>query len=130
MATTFSDVQTMFHTMPRTRYEIPIGLQEQWLVIAVAEFELNIGTKLNYDNASKRFANNIGSAAILTLANIMYRQYLTRELSRVAALNGIYTKDINLTGQDATKRVTQKELEDQASLCEVLLNRQKENSFN
>ena len=41
------------------------------------------------------------------------------------ALNGIYGKDIQITGQDATKRVTKQEVDDQIARVEVLLHRQK-----
>lgn len=59
----------------------------------------------------------------------MYVSYLQRELSRVMALNGIYGKDVQLTGQDATKRVTKQELDDQIALVERLLHRQKDHAY-
>ena len=64
-----------------------------------------------------------------TLAQMIYVSYLQRELSRVMALNGIYAKDVQVTGQDATKRVTKQELDDQIALVERLLHRQKEPAY-
>lgn len=48
MATTFSDVQTQFHTLPQTKFEIPQALEVEWLKIAVADYELNLGVNLGY----------------------------------------------------------------------------------
>ena len=45
------------------------------------------------------------------------------------ALNGIYGKDVQLTGQDATKRVTKQELDNQIALVETLLHRQKNHAY-
>ena len=66
---------------------------------------------------------------IRILAQMMYVSYLQRELSRVMALNGIYGKDVQLTGQDATKRVTKQELDNQIALVETLLHRMKDPAY-
>lgn len=125
MATTFSDIETLFHSMPLTKYEIPEGLEAEWLKIAVADYELNIGVGLGYDEETREFGSTLDSIVCRTLAQMMYVSYLQRELSRVMALNGIYGKDVQLTGQDATKRVTKQELDSQISRVESLLHRQK-----
>lgn len=129
MATTFSDIETVFHSMPLTKFEIPEGLEATWLFVAVADYELNIGVKLHYDSETREFEGDLESIQIRTLAQMMYVQYLQRELSRVMALNGIYGKDVQLTGQDATKRVTKAELDEQIAQVEKLLHRQKEHAF-
>jgi hypothetical protein len=129
MATTFSDVQTQFHSMPQTKYEIPEGLENEWLKIAVADYELNLGVTLGYDEETKTFASTLSGIACRTLAQMMYVSYLQRELSRVMALNGIYGKDIQITGQDATKRVTKQELDSQVERVEALLHRQKQHAY-
>lgn len=129
MATTFSDIETMFHSMPLTKFEIPEALEAEWLKIAVADYELNIGVDLKYDAGKREFSGTLSSIVCRTLAQMMYVSYLQRELSRVMALNGIYGKDIQLTGQDATKRVTKQELDSQIALVETLLHRQKTHAF-
>lgn len=129
MATTFSDIETMFHSMPLTKFEIPEALEAEWLKIAVADYELNIGVDLKYDAGKREFSGALSSIVCRTLAQMMYVSYLQRELSRVMALNGIYGKDIQLTGQDATKRVTKQELDSQIALVETLLHRQKTHAF-
>ena len=129
MATTLSDIETMFHSMPLTKFEIPEALEAEWLKIAVADYELNIGVDLKYDAGKREFSGTLSSIVCRTLAQMMYVSYLQRELSRVMALNGIYGKDIQLTGQDATKRVTKQELDSQIALVETLLHRQKTHAF-
>lgn len=129
MATTFSDIQTQFHSMPLTKFDIPEALEAEWLKIAVADYELNVGIELHYDSSNRSFDGELSPTVCRTLAQMIYVQYLQRELSRVMALNGIYGKDVQLTGQDATKRVTKQELDSQIDLVEKLLHRQKIHSF-
>lgn len=129
MATSFSDVERKFHSMPLTKFEIPEALEAEWLDTAVSDYELNIGCNLGYDAETKMFAGDLEKIAIRTLAQMMYVSYLQRELSRVMALNGIYGKDVQLTGQDATKRVTKQELDSQIALVEALLHRQKQHAY-
>lgn len=129
MATTFSDIETLFHSMPLTKYEIPEALEAEWLKIAVADYELNISCDLKYDPEKREFGGDLNSIVCRTLAQMMYVSYLQRELSRVMALNGIYGKDVQITGQDATKRVTKQELESQIAYVETLLHRQKSPAY-
>lgn len=129
MATTFSDIETIFHSMPLTKFEIPENLEAAWLNVAVADYELNLDVELGYDADAKVFACDLPMLAQRTLAQMMYVQYLQRELSRVMALTGIYGKDVQLTGQDSTKRVTKAELDDQIANVEKLLHRQKDPAY-
>lgn len=127
--TTFEDVERKFHSMPLTKFEIPEALEAEWLSTAVADYELNLGSDLGYNEEIREFSSNLDSIVVRTLAQMMYVSYLQRELSRVMALNGIYGKDIQLTGQDATKYVTKQELSDQIALVETLLHRQKDPAY-
>lgn len=127
--TTFADIEKIFHSMPLTKFEIPEGLEAEWLATAVADYELNLGCDLQYNDEAREFTGKLDKIVCRTLAQMMYVSYLQRELSRVMALNGIYGKDVQLTGQDATKRVTKQELNDQIVLVETLLHRQKEHSY-
>lgn len=129
MVTTFSEIQTQFHAMPLTKFEIPEALEAEWLKIAVADYELNVGCDLEYDSEGRTFSKKLNGTVCRTLAQMMYVSYLQRELSRVMALNGIYGKDVQITGQDATKRVTKQELDDQIARVESLLHRQKQHAF-
>ena len=127
--TPFADIEQKFHSMPLTKYEIPEALEAEWLTTAVSDYELNLGCDLGYNQKTRKFSSQLTSIAIRTLAQMMYVSYLQRELSRVMALNGIYGKDVQLTGQDATKRVTKQELDDQIAQVEILLHRQKDPAY-
>lgn len=127
--TTFADIEKTFHSMPLTKFEIPEALEAEWLATAVADYELNLSCDLQYNEKTRKFAGVLDKIVCRTLAQMMYVSYLQRELSRVMALNGIYGKDVQLTGQDATKRVTKQELDDQIALVETLLHRQKDPAY-
>lgn len=127
--TTFADVEQKFHSMPLTRYNIPEGLEAEWLSTAVADYELNLSCKLGYDRETREFPGKLDDITVRVLAQMMYVSYLQRELSRVMALNGLYGKDVQFTGQDATKRVTKQELDDQIARVETLLHRLKTPSY-
>ena len=128
-ATTYEEVVKKFHSMPLTKFEIQEGLEREWFSTAVADYELNIGCDLEYNEKKEKFSKKLDRSVVRTLAQMIYVSYLQRELSRVMALNGIYAKDVQVTGQDATERVTKQELDDQIALVERLLHRQKEPAY-
>lgn len=90
---------------------IPTALEQEWLKSAVADYELDLSCDLEYDEENHCFSSVLDRQTVRVLALMMYVSYLQRELSRVMALNGIYTKDVQITGADGTKRVTKQELE-------------------
>ena len=57
--TTFTDIETRFHSMPLTKYRIDPGLEKQWLETAIADYELDLSTVLEYDSESGSFANKL-----------------------------------------------------------------------
>jgi len=104
-------------------------LEQEWLKTAVADYELELSCDLKYDTQSKAFAEKLDRPTVRILALMMYVSYLQRELSRVMALNGIYGKDIQITGGDATKRVTKQELEHEISRVNQMLHKMKTHCF-
>lgn len=127
--TTFADIEKKFHSMPQTKYYIAEDLEQEWLDTAVADYELELDANLGYDNAEHVFASKLDNTTIRVLALMMYVSYLQRELSRVMALNGIYGKDIQITGTDATKRVTKAELENEMLRTKERLHKLKKHCF-
>ena len=127
--TTFSEIQTAFHSMPMTKYALPQELEEQWLRLAVADYELDVSVELDYDDEMLCFSKALPGPIVRTLALLMYTNYLQRELSRVMALNGIYGKDISITGTDATKRVTKQEYEFEIARVKELLHKLKSHCY-
>lgn len=128
--TTFTEIETMFHSMPLTKYVISRELEQEWLKIAVSDYELELGVDLRYDADTLSFAEKLDRSAVRVLALMMYVCYLQRELSRVMALNGIYGKDIQITGGDATKRVTKQELEAELQRVNIFLHKMKTHAYN
>lgn len=128
--TTFTEIETMFHSMPLTKYVIAQELEQEWLKIAVSDYELELGVDLRYDADTLSFAEKLDRSVVRVLALMMYVCYLQRELSRVMALNGIYGKDIQITGGDATKRVTKQELEAELQRVNIFLHKMKTHAYN
>lgn len=128
--TTFTEIETMFHSMPLTKYVIAQELEQEWLKIAVSDYELELGVDLRYDADTLSFAEKLDRSAVRVLALMMYVCYLQRELSRVMALNGIYGKDIQITGGDATKRVTKQEFEAELQRVNIFLHKMKTHAYN
>ena len=129
MATTEIDVINCFHSFPMSKKELPVGLEHQFFLNALAEYELEI-SELGYDETREEFADTISRNAILTLGMIMYVNYLTRELSRIEKLNGFHGKDIQMTGSDGSKRITLADLELELDRVNSLLHKQKTHAFN
>ena len=128
MSTPYIEVLNVFHSLVKSKIEIDEGLEYQWFLNAIADYELEIAS-LNYLDNQKVFSDNLSRQVIRTLGLFMYVNYLTQELSRVMKLNGIIGKDISLTGMDATKRVTLQELENEKLYAEKLLHKQKQHCF-
>lgn len=127
--TTFFDIEQKFHSMPQTKYYIAEDLEQEWLDTAVADYELDLSCDLHYDRENLVFEEKLDNVTIRVLALMMYVSYLQRELSRVMALNGIYGKDIQITGTDATKRVTKAELENEMARTSERLHKLKQHCF-
>lgn len=127
--TTFEEIQTSFHAMPLTKYQLAPELEQEWLKTAVADYELEISCDLGYNEVELSFSDRLDRPVVRTLALMMYVSYLQRELSRVMALNGIYGKDISITGTDATKRVTKQELEFEHSRVQGMLHKLKNHCY-
>ena len=129
MSTSYLDVLNVFHSLLKSKFEIDVGLEYQWFLNALADYELEL-SQLNYLESQRVFADSLPRYIVKTLGIIMYVNYLTQELSRVMKLNGIIGKDISLTGMDATKRVTIEELQSEKIYAEKLLHKQKQHAFN
>ena len=129
VSTTFEEIQTSFHSMPMTKYKLHPELEQEWLKTAIADYELETSCELGYDKAELIFLKKLDRPVVRTLALMMYVSYLQRELSRVMALNGIYGKDISITGTDATKRVTKQELEYEHTRVKELLHKIKNHCY-
>lgn len=127
--TTLNDVVRSFHTHPLTKKALPDGLETAFFESALAYYELEIGD-LNYDEGNQEFGSKLSRITIYALGMRMYVEYLTRELSRIEKLNGFHGKDIQLTGNDESKRTTKADLELELARCDQLMHKLKTHGFN
>ncbi len=127
--TTKNDVIQSFHSHPMAKTALPEGLEDEWFMSSLAQYELEVDT-LNYDESTMEFDSKLQHAVVYTLGLMMYSEYVTRELSRAEKLNGFYGKDIHLTGSDSSKNVTYKDLVLELQRIQELLHKQKTHAFN
>lgn len=127
--TTEDDVIQSFHSHPMSKTELPAGLEHQFFLNALAQYELEI-EPLGYNDTAKEFDDSISRSAVFTLGMIMYVEFLTRELSRIEKLNGFHGKDIQMTGSDGSKRMTYYDLQLEINRVQELLHKQKQHSYN
>jgi len=127
--TTKADVIQKFRSLPMAKQVLPEGLEDEWFDSALGQYELDID-KLGYDVDSSKFASKLEPFVVYTLGLLMYQEYLTRELSKAEKINGFRGKDIQLTGSDASKNVTYKDLVLQQQRVQEFLHKQKTHAFN
>lgn len=127
--TTKSDVIRSFHSHPMAKQAFPEDLEDEWFNSALGQYELNV-KEIDYDDSTYEFQNTLDKAVIYTLGMMMYLEYLTRELSRLEKLQGFHGKDAHLTGNDASKNVTYKDLVFEQERVQMLLHKQKKHSYN
>jgi len=126
--TTKIDVINSFHSNPMTKTAFPNGLEDQWFIDAVGEYENEVKA-LGYDESNEEFTSRLPQIIIKTLGMIMYTYSLTRELSRIEKLNGFNTKDVSMTGVPASKTITKDDLEIELSRVNHYLNKQKTSAY-
>lgn len=126
--TTEIDVINSFHSHPMSKNLLPTGLEHQFFLNALAQYELEI-QELGFDEETKEFTAKISRESVFTLGMLMYIEFLIRELSRIEKLNGFHGKDIQMTGSDGSKRVTLSDLELEISRVNELLHKQKLHSY-
>lgn len=127
--TTKADVIQKFRSLPMAKQVLPEGLEDEWFDSALGQYELDVD-KLGYDIDSSKFASKLEPFVVYTLGLLMYQEYLTRELSKAEKINGFRGKDIQLTGSDASKNVTYKDLVLQQQRVQEFLHKQKTHAFN
>lgn len=126
--TTINDVVNSFHSHPMSKKELPEGLEEQFFESALSAFELEIES-LNFDNSTGTFDKQLSRQEVYVLGLMMYREYLIRENSRVAKINAVHGKDIQLIGTDGTKKYTFEQLKFIQEDIQEILHKLKNHAF-
>lgn len=126
--TTKQDVFNSFHSHPLTKYELPEGLEEQWLIDSVAEYSLAI-SPIYYDKEIGEFDCELEVAVVATLGQMMYCRYLVRTLDRISQTNGFHGHDLQMVGSDESKRTITKSLQAELEITRDWLHMQKNVSY-
>lgn len=126
--TTNVEVFNAFHSHPLTKYGLPEGLEEQWLLEAIADYSLSIAP-LHYDKTTHEFDCELEQSVISTLGQMIYCLYIVRTLDRVEQTNGFHGKDVSMSGSDESKRTIAKNLDRQKEITRDWLHKQKNVSY-
>ena len=127
--TTKADVIQSFRSHPMAKKALPEGLEDEWFMSALAQYELDVD-ELGYDTTTSEFNSELKTGVVYTLGLMMYAEYITRELSRLEKINGFRGKDIQLTGSDGSKNITYKDLNLELERVQILLHKQKTHAYN
>ncbi len=117
-----------FHTEFMSQSVLPEGLENQFLLKAIGDFELDLYA-LSYDDVNGVFNETLSQPEINALSMLMYKYYLKRELDRVLKLNNIVGREIQLTAMGQSKQATQKVYSEWVVEVKNYLNKIKDNSF-
>ncbi len=126
--TSYNDILSSFHSHPMSKYALNENLEYQWFQDALGIYELEI-QELVFDKELRVFDKRLTRYQIKTIGLIMYTFYLTRELSRLEKLQGISSKELSITGNDESKRITYADLKLELDRADDLLNKQKQHCY-
>ncbi|MET3505606.1 hypothetical protein [Halalkalibacter oceani] len=128
MATPKVEILNVFHTKFQSITPLPHGLEDQFLLNAIGDFELDL-YKIQYNKNLEEFEENLSQPEINLLGLLMYRSYLGRERDRILKLNNIVGKDIKLTSMSDSKRTMSDAMDKLNDDIKIAINKLKDNSF-
>ncbi|ANB49243.1 hypothetical protein P9G40_18765 [Bacillus velezensis] len=126
--TPYEKIINVFHSMFQSNEILPDGLEQQFFINAVGEYETEL-TELGYDDKSNTFKEPLTSPQIQILGMLMYKGYLGRYRDRALKLNNVVGRDIQLTGLANTKAQVNRAYEDLIDDIEKKLSKLKMNNF-
>ncbi|WP_079709857.1 hypothetical protein [Paraliobacillus ryukyuensis] len=126
--TTRDNVISNFHTEFQSPTVLPDGIEDQFLIKAVGDFQLDL-YPISYSTSTKDFEESISISEEILLGKLMYKHYLSRELDRVLKLNNIVGKDISLTSMAGSKSSIQKRYTELVGEIDEVIYKLKDNTF-
>ncbi|MBN7742663.1 hypothetical protein JYA35_08670 [Bacillus velezensis] len=126
--TPYEKIINVFHSMFQSNEILPDGLEQQFFINAVGEYETEL-TELGFDEESNTFKDPLTSPQIQILGMLMYKGYLGRYRDRALKLNNVVGRDIQLTGLANTKAQVNRAYEDLIDDIEKKLSKLKMNNF-
>jgi hypothetical protein len=128
MATTKQDILNFFHTEFQQKTALNEGLENQFLLKAVADFELLLFSP-SYNTTTNDFSELLSLPEQMFLGKLMYKHYLSREKDRILKLNNIVGKDISFTSVGQSKSTILKACENLDAEIERSFSRLTSSSF-
>ena len=128
MSTPVSKIYSVFYSQFQTSIELPEGIEEQFLLNALGDFEIELYS-LSYNDDLGIVENSLTRSEINIIGKIMYKYYLKRERDKVLKINNIVGKDVRMTGLGETKREMNKAYDQLNIEIEAMLNKLKRNTY-
>lgn len=122
------EVYDSFEASFQDKCFISPGLEEQWLLKAVARYSIELDP-LKYDKTNQCFDTTLDQYIIDTLAAFMKQSYQEREVSKVNKRISIVTKDISIDGNNGSKTAAKNELEYDTSKSIDMIDNQKPTAY-
>jgi hypothetical protein len=110
MATPQIEILDNFHSQFQSKTVLDPTLEEQFFVMALGEFELDL-YELNYNDVDQEISEDLSRYEVNLLGQLMYKAYKKREKDRIMKLNNIVGRDIEMTGMGQSKQTAIKEYE-------------------
>lgn len=129
MATSKEDILKFFHTEFQSNAVLNEGLENQFFLKAIGDFELDLYPLL-YNSTSSEFETSLSISEQSLLGKLMYKHYLSREKDRILKLNNIVGKDISLTSVGHSKSAIVKETENLSIEIEKQMSKLKTSTYN
>lgn len=107
--TTAEEVYLMFYSSFEDKFELPDTLLLQWLIKAVALYNLELG-ELTFDKDILLFDRELSNSEIALLGEIIKMYYMEREVSKVDKIISMVGSSFSIDGQGNTKKYTHEEL--------------------
>ncbi|AQS44098.1 hypothetical protein LSG23_08870 [Bacillus velezensis] len=126
--TPYEKIINVFHSMFQSNEILPDGLEQQFFINAVGEYETEL-TELGYDEKSNTFKYPLTSSQIQVLGMLMYKGFSFRYRDRALKLNNVVGRDVQLTGLSNTKAQVNRSYEDLVDEIEKKMSKLKVNNF-
>ena len=118
--TTAADVLRSFEASFQDKRVLPIELELEWLLKAIARYSIEI-EPLEYNEKKRQFEGQIERYTLDTLAAFMKQSYQEREVSKVNKRVSIVGKDISLDGNNGSKTAAKNELDYDSAKSEQMI---------
>jgi len=122
------EVYDSFEASFQDKSIIPITLEYEWLLKAVARYSIELDP-ISFDEDILEFDTKLDRYVIDTLAAFMKQSYQEREVSKVNKRVSIVGKDISIDGNNGSKTAAKNELLYDESKSNQMIDNQKPTAY-